>query len=215
LRLSGGLNIARQSLLAAALPISVPGAVVSRFCASGLEAIVLAAQRIQARDAEVIVAGGIESISCVAPVMNQHMLEEAELKQRIRAIYLPMPPTAELVAQRYWIDKDRQDAYGVRSQQRAAAPGKIRVRGAFMPDDFIDAGSLLQAHASSVQPLPVTARWVRPQQAELHSGLLTTKNPTFRRTAFSQDQNIAAPSMRPSIGCTQAGSDQAMKQPLS
>jgi acetyl-CoA C-acetyltransferase len=116
-----GLNIARQSLLAAGLPVSVPGAVVSRFCASGLEAIVLAAQRIQAGDAEVIVAGGLESISCVAPVMNQHMLEEEGLKHSIPAIYWPMLATAELVAQRYAISKDRQDEYGVRSQQRAAA----------------------------------------------------------------------------------------------
>jgi acetyl-CoA C-acetyltransferase len=116
-----GFNIARQSLLVAGLPFSVPGAVVSRFCASGLEAIVLAAQRIQAGDAEVIVAGGLESISCVAPVMNQHMLEEEGLKQRIPAIYAPMLNTAELVAKRYSIDKDRQDEYGVRSQQRAAA----------------------------------------------------------------------------------------------
>ena len=116
-----GLNIARQSLLAAGLPVSVPGAVVSRFCASGLEAIVLAAQRIEAGDAEVIVAGGLESISCVAPFMNQHMLEEPGLKQRIAAIYLPMLPTAELVARRYSIGKERQDEYGVRSQQRAAA----------------------------------------------------------------------------------------------
>ena len=116
-----GLNIARQALLVAGLPISVPGAVVSRFCASGLEAIVVAAQRIQSGDAEVIVAGGLESISCVAPFMNQHMLEEAGLKQHMPSIYLPMLPTAELVAQRYSISKDRQDAYGVRSQQRAAA----------------------------------------------------------------------------------------------
>jgi acetyl-CoA C-acetyltransferase len=116
-----GLNIARQSLLAAGLPLSVPGAVVSRFCASGLEAIVLAAQRIQAGDAEVIVAGGLESISCVAPVMNQHRLEEEGLKGRIPALYWPMLATAELVAQRYAIGKERQDAYGVRSQQRAAA----------------------------------------------------------------------------------------------
>jgi acetyl-CoA C-acetyltransferase len=116
-----GLNIARQSLLAAGLPHAVPGAVVSRFCASGLEAIVLAAQRIQAGDAETIVAGGLESISCVAPFMNTHMLEEAGLKQRIPALYWPMLATAELVAQRYAIGRDRQDEYGVRSQQRAAA----------------------------------------------------------------------------------------------
>jgi len=116
-----GLNTARQSLLAAGLPMSVPGAVVSRFCASGLEAIVMASQRIQAGDADVIVAGGLESISCVAPFMNQHMLEEQGLKQHIPAIYWPMLPTAELVAQRYSISRDRQDEYGVRSQQRAAA----------------------------------------------------------------------------------------------
>lgn len=115
-----GLNIARQSLLAAGLPISVPGMVVSRFCASGLETMVAAGQRIQSGDADVIVAGGLESISCVAPVMNQHMLEDAGLKTRLPAIYQPMLATAECVAQRYSISKERQDAYGVSSQQRAA-----------------------------------------------------------------------------------------------
>jgi acetyl-CoA C-acetyltransferase len=116
-----GLNIARQSLLAAGLPLSVPGVVVSRFCASGLESIVMAAQRIQSGDAEIIVAGGLESISCVAPFTNQHLVEEAGLLRDIPAIYLPMLPTAELVAQRYSIGRERQDDYGVRSQQRAAA----------------------------------------------------------------------------------------------
>lgn len=116
-----GLNIARQSLLAAGLPITVPGAVVSRFCASGLESIVVAAQRIESGDAEIIVAGGLESISCVAPFTNQHLVEEAGLQRNIPAIYLPMLPTAEMVAQRYGIGRERQDLYGVRSQQRAAA----------------------------------------------------------------------------------------------
>ncbi len=116
-----GLNISRQALLAAGLPISVPGAVTSRFCASGLESIVVAAQRIQAGEAEIIVAGGVESISCVAPHMNQFMLEEAGVKQRMPSIYWPMLDTAELVAKRYAISRDRQDEYGFRSQQRAAA----------------------------------------------------------------------------------------------
>jgi acetyl-CoA C-acetyltransferase len=116
-----GLNISRQALLAAGLPISVPGSVTSRFCASGLESIVAASLRIQAGEAEIIVAGGVESISCIAPHTNQFMLEDSALKQRMPAIYWPMLETAELVAKRYGVSKDRQDEYGVRSQQRAAA----------------------------------------------------------------------------------------------
>lgn len=116
-----GMNIARQSALVAGLPQSVPGFTVNRFCASGLQSIVLAAQRIRCGEADVIVAGGVESISCVSPHMNTHMLEEASLLERVPGIYWPMLKTAELVAQRYGISKDRQDEFGVRSQQLAAA----------------------------------------------------------------------------------------------
>lgn len=116
-----GMNIARQAALAAGLPLSVPGAVVSRFCASGLDSVVHASRQIQAGHAQVVVAGGLESISCVGPVMNTAMLEDAGIRENLPAIYWPMIDTAELVAQRYGISRERQDEYGVRSQQRAAA----------------------------------------------------------------------------------------------
>lgn len=116
-----GSNIGRQIALRAGLPVSVAGATVNRFCASGLQSIAMAAQRIVAGEGEVFVAGGVESISCVQNQINLHMLEEPVLKAQTPAIYWPMLQTAETVARRYGIDRERQDRYGAQSQQRAAA----------------------------------------------------------------------------------------------
>ena len=116
-----GSNIARQIAIRAGLPASVPGATVNRFCASGLQAIAQTAQRIVAGEGEVFVAGGVECISTVQGTINQHMLEDAWLKRHVPAIYMPMLQTAEIVAKRYGIDRERQDRYGTESQLRAAA----------------------------------------------------------------------------------------------
>ncbi|MBR7986166.1 acetyl-CoA C-acyltransferase [Burkholderia cenocepacia] len=116
-----GANIARQIALRAGLPVSVPGMTVNRFCSSGLQTIALAAQRIIAGEGEVYVAGGVESISCVQNEMNRHMVQEGWLVQHKPEIYWNMLQTAENVAKRYGISKERQDAYGVQSQLRAAA----------------------------------------------------------------------------------------------
>ncbi|HXR56235.1 MAG TPA: acetyl-CoA C-acyltransferase [Casimicrobiaceae bacterium] len=116
-----GWNIARQVALRAGCPVSVPGVTVNRFCASGLQTIVFAAQRIIAGEGDVYVAGGVESISCVQNPMNQHMLQEAWLALHKPAIYWTMLQTAETVAARYGVSRERQDRYGVQSQQRAAA----------------------------------------------------------------------------------------------
>jgi len=116
-----GSNIARQIALRGGLPSSVPGATVNRFCASGLQAIAQTAQRIVAGEGEVFVAGGVECISTVQSTINQHMLEDTWMKRHIPAIYMPMLQTAENVAKRYGIDRERQDRYGAESQQRAAA----------------------------------------------------------------------------------------------
>ncbi|WP_153100323.1 acetyl-CoA C-acyltransferase [Paraburkholderia hayleyella] len=116
-----GGNIARQIALRAGLPVSVPGMTVNRFCSSGLQTIALAAQRVIAGEGEVFVAGGVESISCVQNEMNHHMATEGWLNQHKPEIYWPMLQTAEIVAQRYGIPREAQDAYGARSQQRAAA----------------------------------------------------------------------------------------------
>ncbi|SAK70651.1 acetyl-CoA acetyltransferase [Caballeronia pedi] len=116
-----GMNIARQIALRAGLPVSVPGMTVNRFCSSGLQTIALAAQRVMAGEGDVYVAGGVESISCVQNEMNRHMLTDGWLNQHKPEIYWSMLQTAENVAKRYEISKARQDEYGVRSQQRAAA----------------------------------------------------------------------------------------------
>jgi acetyl-CoA C-acetyltransferase len=116
-----GGNIARQSALRAGLPVSVAGVTVNRFCSSGLQTIAMAAQRIIAGEADVFVAGGVESISCVQNAANRHMLTEGWLLAHKPELYWPMLRTAETVASRYGIARERQDRYGAQSQQRAAA----------------------------------------------------------------------------------------------
>jgi acetyl-CoA C-acetyltransferase len=116
-----GANIARQIALRAGLPVTVSGVTVNRFCSSGLQTIAIAAQRIIAGEADVYVAGGVESISCVQQEMNQHMLVDSWLKEHKPEIYWPMLQTAETVAKRYHIAKERMDRYGAESQQKASA----------------------------------------------------------------------------------------------
>jgi len=116
-----GANIARQIALKAGLPISVSGMTVNRFCSSGLQTIALAAQRIIAGEGQVYVAGGVESISCVQQEMNQHMLQDLSLAKQKPEIYWNMLQTAEQVAKRYKIGRDRMDEYGAASQQKACA----------------------------------------------------------------------------------------------
>ncbi|WP_431104815.1 acetyl-CoA C-acyltransferase [Roseateles noduli] len=116
-----GGNIARQIALRAGLPVSVSGQTVNRFCSSGLQTIATAAQRIIAGEADVFVAGGVESISCVQNEANRHMGHESWLSAHKPEIYWSMLQTAENVAQRYKIPKERMDRYGAASQQRACA----------------------------------------------------------------------------------------------
>ena len=116
-----GQNIARQIALRAGMPVTVSGLTVNRFCSSGLQTVALAAQRILAGEADIFVAGGVESISCVQNEANKHMLKDAWLEQNKPAIYWPMLATAEMVSKRYKIGREAQDRYGALSQQRAAA----------------------------------------------------------------------------------------------
>ncbi|MDT5037279.1 MAG: acetyl-CoA C-acetyltransferase [Micromonosporaceae bacterium] len=125
---ANGQNIARQIAMRAGLPSSVPAMTVSRFCGSGLQAIVSSAQRVMTGEADVIVAGGVESISCVQEQMNVHMIEEAWLAKHRPALYTSMLQTAENVATRYNVSRRQQDEYGVASQvkaQRAQADGRF------------------------------------------------------------------------------------------
>jgi acetyl-CoA C-acetyltransferase len=116
-----GHNVARVAALRAGLPVTVAGATVNRFCSSGLQTIAMAAQRVIANEGDVYVAGGVESISCVQQEMNHHMLRDMWLARNKPAVYMSMLETAETVAKRYKISRERMDQYGAGSQQKAAA----------------------------------------------------------------------------------------------
>jgi len=116
-----GSNIARQIALRAGLPISTSGVTINRFCSSGLQSIAMAAQRVIAGEGDVYVAGGVESISCVQNEANAHMLADSWLLEHKPEIYWNMLQTAEQVAKRYKISRERMDQYGAASQQKAAA----------------------------------------------------------------------------------------------
>ena len=116
-----GGNVARQIALRAGLPVTTAGTTVNRFCSSGLQTIAMAAQRVIVDRVPVVVAGGLESISCVQNERNGHMARDPWLLEHKPAIYDSMLETAENVAKRYGIPREKQDEYGVRSQQRAAA----------------------------------------------------------------------------------------------
>ncbi len=116
-----GGNVARQIALRAGLPVTTGGTTVNRFCSSGLQTIAMAAHRVMVDKVPVLVAGGLESISCVQQELNEHMRRDPWLKENKPALYMPMLETAEVVAKRYGIPREKQDEYGVKSQQRAAA----------------------------------------------------------------------------------------------
>jgi acetyl-CoA acyltransferase len=115
-----GLNMARVATLRAGLPNDVPGQTVNRFCASGLQTIALAAQQVLAGMGDVIVAGGAESMSLV-PMSGHHFAPNPTMAEINPDLYLGMGLTAENVAQKYGVSREDQDAFALRSHQRAVA----------------------------------------------------------------------------------------------
>jgi acetyl-CoA C-acetyltransferase len=120
-------TIGRTAALRAGLPVTVAGVSVDRQCASGLEAIAMAAKKVIVDNVDVVVAGGVESISLVQ-TKAMRVEPDPELIAMHNAVYMPMLQTAEIVASRYGISRERQDEYGYRSQQRTAA---AQAAGAF------------------------------------------------------------------------------------
>jgi len=116
-----GGNIARAAAIRAGLPVTTAGLTINRFCSSGLQAIAMAAQRIIVDKVPVMVAGGVESISCVQNEVNRHMRADPWIMEHKPEVYWSMLQTAEQVSKRYNISKEAQDQYGVNSQLRAAA----------------------------------------------------------------------------------------------
>jgi acetyl-CoA C-acetyltransferase len=116
-----GMNIARQASIRGGLPVGAAAQTVNRFCASGLQAIVMASNSIAQGQSSAIVAGGVESISMVQPVLNKDHMEETWLKEHHPAVYMSMIDTADIVADRYGISRETQDAFALESQKRTAA----------------------------------------------------------------------------------------------
>lgn len=114
-----GGNIARQIVIRAGLPVSVAGTTVNRFCASGLQALAMAAHMVRQEGARAVLAGGVESISLVQPPPRH--AREAWIEAHKPDLYLPMIDTADNVAARYGVSRAAQDEYALRSQQRIAA----------------------------------------------------------------------------------------------
>src|SRR5690606_17949124 len=116
----GAGNLGRQTALLAGLPITTSGATVNRFCSSGLNTIALAANYIRNDGANVVVAGGVESLSFPGGGGSREN-NDPRLVQMYPAIHMPMIDTADIVAERYKISREYQDQYSVESQQRMAA----------------------------------------------------------------------------------------------
>ncbi|MFH0899013.1 MAG: thiolase family protein [Pseudomonadota bacterium] len=114
-----GFNVARVAALLAGIPVEVPAMTVNRMCSSGLQAIACAAERIAAGSAEVVVAGGVESMTMIP--MGGHKLSASPLAmERYPAAYTPMGITAEIVAQRFNVTRAAQDEFAARSHAKAA-----------------------------------------------------------------------------------------------
>ncbi|GAB6063755.1 acetyl-CoA C-acyltransferase [Deferrisoma palaeochoriense] len=115
-----GLNVARLALLLAGLPETVPGQTVNRFCSSGLQTIAMAAQAVMTGVAEVVLAGGVESMTRV-PMTGNKIMVNPDLVQSVPDSYLNMGLTAENVAERFGITREDQDAFALSSHQKALA----------------------------------------------------------------------------------------------
>jgi acetyl-CoA C-acetyltransferase len=165
---STGGNIARQAALRAGLPTSVAGMSLDRQCASGLMAIATGAKQIIADGMTTIVAGGLESISLV---QNEHAngfrAQDPELVARVPAIYMSMLETAETVSRRYGVSREKQDHYGLRSQQRTAA---AQAAGIF-----------------EHEIIPVTARMLVADKA---TGAVSERETTLRQDEGNRPQTM-------------------------
>jgi acetyl-CoA acyltransferase len=155
-----GMQIARIVALAAGLPDSVPGVTVNRFCSSGLQSIAMAAQSIMTGFAETIVAGGLESMSAV-PMGGLVFSADPNLALEMPGVYTGMGLTAENVAEMYKVNREDQDAFALRSHQRAASA--------------IQSGRF----KGEIVPIPVAETWLDEDGAVQH-----------RETLFDTDEGV-------------------------
>lgn len=127
-----GFNIGRNVAVLSRLGVGTAGMTLNRFCSSGLQAIAIAANQIASGCSDIIIAGGVESVSLTMKSVNTDNLVNPLLKEQVPGIYFPMGQTAEIVARRYNVSREEQDLYALQSQQRTA---KAQADGLF--DDEI------------------------------------------------------------------------------
>ena len=116
-----GFNVGRNVAIMAGLPVTVAGSTVSRFCSSGLNAVMVGAHMVQSEGADAVVVGGLESITMLQNDLNQKNLFNPGLLDHKKDIYMPMGSTAEIVADRYKVSRESQDEFALASQKRTAA----------------------------------------------------------------------------------------------
>ena len=127
-----GHNIGRNAVVLSNLPITTGGTTVNRYCSSGLQTISMAAGQIMAGGYDTIMAGGVEQITQVQPVINMNGFVNDKINQDEPGIYFPMGQTAEVVAKRYKVARELQDEYALESQIRT---GEAQAAGRY--DDEI------------------------------------------------------------------------------
>jgi acetyl-CoA acetyltransferase family protein len=154
-----GQNIARLSAIRAGLPVTVPGVTVNRFCSSGLQTIALAAQRVMTGECKAVVAGGLESCSLVQDAPRAPVYEDW-LKEHKPEMWMTMIETADIVAARYNVTREQQDAFALESQRRTAAAQQAR--------KFDD----------EIVPLPSTQKFIDKE----------TKAESFQPTTLTKDE---------------------------
>jgi len=172
-----GMNVARQASLLAGIPYTASAMTINRFCSSGLQAIALAAQAIQSGEAEVVVAGGTESMSLV-PMGGHKVAPNPTLLERYPDSYLGMGLTAERVAEKYGIGREEADAFALRSHQKAlAAIAAGRFKDEIVPFEIGRNGSR-SVFATDEGPRPDTdaAALAKLRPAFAAKGIVTAGN---------------------------------------
>lgn len=173
-----GMNLARVMVLRAGLSIAVPGVTVNRFCSSGLQAISCAADRIRLGEADIVLAGGAESMSMV-PLGGSKPAPNPYLIENFPEAYLPMGLTAERVAQRYSISREEQDAFALTSHQKAYAAqksGRFDEEITPIPLPVWDRRAVQFKHDEGIRPDTTMEGLAKLKPAFMNGGTVTAGN---------------------------------------
>ncbi|MGZ8460539.1 MAG: acetyl-CoA C-acyltransferase [Candidatus Deferrimicrobiaceae bacterium] len=144
-----GMNVARICALKAGLPDSVPGMTINRFCSSGLQSIALAAERIMAGAADIIVAGGTESMTMV-PMGGNKPSFNPEIVENRPEVFMPMGLTAEQVVRKYKVTREDQDIFAYHSHMKALAA----IRGGKFREEIVPVKTTLYSAKDGGKPVP-------------------------------------------------------------